>query len=337
MERDILSKIFEANYTIVNHDMVKKFGLVQAYWLCEIISWMKHLRRKKRVDENEWFFYTQKHIEKKIGLSTQIQNRVTKKFASLGIIEVERRGLPAKNYFRLNYEILVQVLYGEDPSSINLIGNYPLNQEHYYNSKENSSTVNPPKDGVDGLPSSPNPSKRARNSKCVIKRKKGIPSDFYKLATKVQEKQIEKYPSRYKQYPPKKLIKQVENGAEVLHQLVKLDKWDFEQAIKPAIEWGLDDTFWTDKLMSLARLRTKSQKNGESKFTNLFDGWQSSKRHKVEAAQREEENRRKAEQRRKQWDRERDWKAKPRGTFKRDKNGVMQPVSYYEYYNGEEA
>lgn len=267
MERNILGRIFEADYTIINHDMVKKLGLTQAYWLCEIISWMNHLREKKRLDEDGWFFYTQRHIEKKIGVSTQIQNRIVKKLTSLGVIETEKRGMPAKNYFRIDYEILVSVLYGDSPSSINLIGSDLLKQRDYYNN--NNKNNNPPnsKNGVVGSFSS--------------LRKENIRPCFYRFALQIQKKQIKNYPSQFKQHSSQQLEKQVAQGAEVLDQLVRLDHWNFEKEIKPAIEWGVQESdFWPDKILSLAQLRNKMKSNGNTKFTNIFNGWESWKKDK---------------------------------------------------------
>ena len=132
MAKDIFGEIFEAGYTMVNHDMVKKLDLGAAYWLCEIISWMRYLKKKKRVDEDGWFYYTQEHLEKKIGISSQRQNRIIKKLKSTGIIDVKRKGLPPRNYFKINYEKLVIFLYEKSPKSIKLIDTNLLKQGEYF-------------------------------------------------------------------------------------------------------------------------------------------------------------------------------------------------------------
>jgi len=112
-----------------------------------------------------------------------------------------------------------------------------------------------------------------------IKRKENIHRSYYHFTDNFLEKQLNKYPSKYKQYPPSQLANQIAKGAEVIDQLVRLDKWDFCKEIKPAIEWAIKDEFWSFQIRSLARLRAKG-KNGESKFTNIFDGWEMWKKNK---------------------------------------------------------
>ncbi len=65
--------------------------------------------------------------------------------------------------------------------------------------------------------------------------------------------------------------KEIANGADTIEKLVRLDKYDLEKEIRPALQWGLKDSFWSGQIRSLAQLRKKSNKNGESKFTNLFN------------------------------------------------------------------
>jgi predicted DNA-binding ArsR family transcriptional regulator len=280
MSRDVLGEVFEASYTIVNHDMVKKLDLVSAYWLCEIISWMKHLRKKGKVDEEGWFYYTQSHIEEKIGVSTQRQNRIIKKLKSVGVMDVERRGVPAKNYYRINYEDLVAFLYGDSPRSIKIIDQALLKQRNYYNNKNNINTIKS-KNGFYGTLF-----KFFKENNKLSHLPSVACREYIKFTIKTQKKQREKHPSQFKQYSDKQLLKQLAQSTEVIDQLVRLDKWDFSKEIKPAIEWAIGDDFWTLQIRSLAQLRKKG-KNGETKFTNIFNGWEQAKASEKSAKERE--------------------------------------------------
>lgn len=55
---------------------------------------------------------------------------------------------------------------------------------------------------------------------------------------------------------------------ELLH---RKDKFPIEK-IREVLLWGLTDTFWCDKISSLANIRKKSSSNGKLKFVNLLDG-----------------------------------------------------------------
>jgi hypothetical protein len=55
---------------------------------------------------------------------------------------------------------------------------------------------------------------------------------------------------------------------DCLDKLQRIDGFDFETEIKPAIELALNDPFWARNLLSLGSLRNKGS-NGEKKFINI--------------------------------------------------------------------
>jgi hypothetical protein len=65
--------------------------------------------------------------------------------------------------------------------------------------------------------------------------------------------------------------KEITSGAETIDKLIRLDGYDLDAEIKPALQWGLKDAFWSGQIRSLAQLRKKSKKNSDTKFTNLFN------------------------------------------------------------------
>ena len=294
MERNIFSKIFETTYTIVNHDFVKKFDLVTAYWLCELMSWMQYLRKKNKINEDEWFYYDQSHIEKKIGISSQRQNRIIKKLKSIGIMDVKRKGVPPRNYYQINYEKLAVFVYGESFKSIKMIDLKLSKQGLYYNSKKKG----------------PNFKNEVGEPSLNSLRKENIRPSFYRFSHQVQKVQIQNHPSQFRQHSPKQLEKQVASGAETLDKLVRLDHWDFEKEIKPAIKWGVAHEFWSRNILSLAQLRNKKN-NSNTKFTNLFNQWQDSQKKKTK---------KKPE----------DWKNPSRPTLKKGPDGAMHWVQSYD-------
>ena len=94
-----------------------------------------------------------------------------------------------------------------------------------------------------------------------------IASNFFDLSEKYHQAYHDKFPSLLKRVDKKT----IENGAKAIRDLVVLDGYDLETEIKPALRFALEDTeFWSSQVRSLASLRKKSQRNGESKFTNLL-------------------------------------------------------------------
>ena len=97
------------------------------------------------------------------------------------------------------------------------------------------------------------------------KDKKDIPTHFFEFSEKFlryQQKQL-----------GDALVKitdtKINAGAETLDKLVRIDGFDLEGQIRPALHWAVDDDFWSSQIRSLAGLRRQS-KNGEMKFANLM-------------------------------------------------------------------
>jgi phage replication O-like protein O len=64
--------------------------------------------------------------------------------------------------------------------------------------------------------------------------------------------------------------KQVEDSAATLEKLVRLDGFNLEQEVLPALRWAImESDFWYKQILSLAPLRARS-KNGMSKFRNIY-------------------------------------------------------------------
>jgi len=58
------------------------------------------------------------------------------------------------------------------------------------------------------------------------------------------------------------------NSCDAVDKLVRLDGYDLENEIIPALDFALDDSFWSSKLFSLGGLRKRSQ-NDQTKFMNI--------------------------------------------------------------------
>ena len=98
--------------------------------------------------------------------------------------------------------------------------------------------------------------------------KKQIPDEYLQYAEAFLVKQKENFPNRVKITPS--IIQQ---SAAALDKLVRIDEFDFQETIKPALNWVAQGTcFWSKQIYSLATLRNKS-KNGNIKFINLLNSY----------------------------------------------------------------
>jgi phage replication O-like protein O len=131
----------------------------------------------------------------------------------------------------------------------------------------NNRTIPSPNNGV---LDSPNNGTHQRK-----KEKKDIPTNFLAFSKSFLEFQQKDYPNVIKKITER----DVEAGAKVIDELVRLDGHDFEIEIRPAINWAARDLeFWKKNLLSLASLRRKKEEGGLSKFQKIMASFAKNKK-----------------------------------------------------------
>jgi hypothetical protein len=124
-----------------------------------------------------------------------------------------------------------------------------------------SSSINGDK-YIPTTPKSAEPSKKSKS------RKKKLPRKYKDLVDWFHSEQLKNHPKlKHLQNPSKAKVRA---AAETIDKLVRIDGFDFEDVVRPAIEYATTDSFWKNNVRSLASLRTKSKRNGESKFVNIL-------------------------------------------------------------------
>lgn len=72
-------------------------GITGALMLSQAVYWAR-----RTSDENGWFYKSQEEWTEETGLSRYEQEGARKKLCSLGVLEEDRRGVPARLYYRVN-------------------------------------------------------------------------------------------------------------------------------------------------------------------------------------------------------------------------------------------
>lgn len=86
-------------------------GITGALMLSQAIYWAR------RTEEDGWFYKTIADWTEETGLSRTEQENARAKLQKLGVLEVERRGIPAKLYFRVDIEALQKALEVTPPEN----------------------------------------------------------------------------------------------------------------------------------------------------------------------------------------------------------------------------
>lgn len=130
-----------------NRDFVRLgIGVTGALFLSQCLYWSKRTK-----DSDGWFHKTREHWEEETGLSIQEQRSLKKKLVDKGFLEIEKRGVPARNYFRVDqYSLalsLAKLTISHDKSGgINSTSSVEstlldgLNQQHIYSESTTEST-----------------------------------------------------------------------------------------------------------------------------------------------------------------------------------------------------
>ena len=103
-------------FLIVNKQLAKRVGLKGAVLLADLISKEEYFIANGMTDG--WFFNTEANIERDTTLTSYQQRKVLKTLKKYQIIETKRKGIPAKQYFKINEANLLNILSCEETKQL---------------------------------------------------------------------------------------------------------------------------------------------------------------------------------------------------------------------------
>ena len=103
-------------FLIVNKQLAKQVGLKGAVLLADLISKEEYFMANGMTDG--WFFNTEANIERDTTLTSYQQRKVLKTLKKYEIIETKRKGIPAKQYFKINEVNLLNILSCEETEGL---------------------------------------------------------------------------------------------------------------------------------------------------------------------------------------------------------------------------
>ena len=95
-------------FIVLNKNLAKQVGLKEAVLLADLISKEEYFIANGMTDG--WFFNTEANIEKDTTLTAYQQRKCLKELKKHQLIEVKRKGIPAKQYFKINEQQVMQLL-----------------------------------------------------------------------------------------------------------------------------------------------------------------------------------------------------------------------------------
>jgi hypothetical protein len=95
-------------FIVLNKELARQVGLKEAVLLADLISKEEYFIANGMTDG--WFFNTEDNIQKDTTLTAYQQRKCLTTLKKEGLIEVKRKGIPAKQYFKINEQLVVKFL-----------------------------------------------------------------------------------------------------------------------------------------------------------------------------------------------------------------------------------
>lgn len=105
-----ISKLLSTDgYIQVNKVLIRELGLHEAIILGELCSEYNYWEKCDKL-EDDMFYSTRDNIEYNTGLNEHYQRKAISTLKERGILEIKKQGIPAVNYYRINFDKLLKLL-----------------------------------------------------------------------------------------------------------------------------------------------------------------------------------------------------------------------------------
>lgn len=110
---DIIGLLSTDGYIIYNKKLAKLYGIESAVLIGELCAEHCYYSKTNNLTEDGGFYSTQDNIEANTTLNSYAQRKAMKVLQDANIVKVKRIGLPARNYYYINNEQLLNI-FSED-------------------------------------------------------------------------------------------------------------------------------------------------------------------------------------------------------------------------------
>ena len=123
-EKTFKQLLMSSNYYTLNKQIVKELGIESAFLLTILIEASDGL-----ADNEGWFYQTIEKIGELTGLGRHKQDKIIKELIDLKILEQKNKGVPCKRYFNVNYEMIENLVFQNQQSSLSENGKLDCKKE----------------------------------------------------------------------------------------------------------------------------------------------------------------------------------------------------------------
>ena len=124
------------NYLTINKIVAKKVGITATALLSELCYRRQYLERSGKLTEDGFFYATVESIQEELPLSEYEQRKILTSLEELGVVTVERRGIPAKRFICIHEDALQALL------ATNCVGAEQVPKNFENKTRKNLSQIN---------------------------------------------------------------------------------------------------------------------------------------------------------------------------------------------------
>lgn len=135
-ERTFKQLLMSSNYYTLNKQIVKELGIESAFLLTILIEASDGL-----ADSEGWFYQTIEKIGELTGLGRHKQDKIIKELIDLKILEQKNKGVPCKRYFKVNYEMIENLVFQNQQSSLSENGKLDCQKKTNYSAKNSQTSL----------------------------------------------------------------------------------------------------------------------------------------------------------------------------------------------------
>lgn len=125
----VLRLLASDSYITVNRVIAERFGLEAAVLLGELASEATYYEQGDLLTEDGWFYSTVENVQARTTLTKYQQGKALKTLNEAGIVDVARRGLPARRYIRINEQQVVELFDNKKSKNSPTVGEKTSQQE----------------------------------------------------------------------------------------------------------------------------------------------------------------------------------------------------------------
>ena len=101
-------------FLAINKKLIKVLGLEKALFISNLIDKYKYFQKREMLTEDGAFYNTHEDQIYEIGLTEYQIRKCKKELIKMGILKTEKRGVPAKEFYFINFQLLIAMVFGEE-------------------------------------------------------------------------------------------------------------------------------------------------------------------------------------------------------------------------------